>query len=93
MNREITPLQDRVLARRLEAVSEVGGIVVPEQAREVPLEAKIISVGPAVTTLAPGDHILIGRYSGSPVTVEGIEYLLIRLDECFAKITPVRVEE
>lgn len=88
VTREIRPLQDRVLAERLPEVAEIGGIAIPDHVRERPLEAVVLATGPDVAgVLKVGDHVLIGKYSGSAIPIDGREYLLLRLDEIFATIT------
>lgn len=93
---KVQPLHDRVLLKRLEE-QEVkrGGIIIPDTAKEKPQEAEIIEVGKGRTTdqgqlIAPevkkGDKVLIGKYSGTEVTVDGVELVIIREDEILAVI-------
>jgi chaperonin GroES len=93
---KVMPLHDRVLVRRIEK-SEVkrGGIIIPDSAKEKPMEAEIIEVGKGRRTeegklIAPsmkkGDKVLIGKYSGTEVEINGIEHLIVREDEVLAKI-------
>ena len=87
----VRPLYDRVLVRRLDAADEVrGGIIIPDTAKEKPLEAEIIAVGKgkrlddgshAEMAVAPGDTVLIGKYGGTEVKIDGEDYLIIREDE------------
>src|SRR5579859_2437190 len=87
----IRPLHDRVLIRRLEEKeSKVGGIIIPDSAKEKPQQGEVKGVGsgklspkgerfkPEVKT---GDRILFGKYSGSEVKIDGEEYLILREDE------------
>ena len=87
----IRPLHDRVLIRRLEdKESKVGGIIIPDTAKEKPQQGEVKGVGsgklspkgerfpPEVKT---GDRILFGKYSGSEIKVDGEEYLILREDE------------
>ncbi len=90
----IQPLQDRVLVKPLEAGEmKKGGIIIPDTAKEKPQEGEIIAVGPGRTSdegkLIPvnvkvGDKILYGKYSGTEVTVDGIEYLFMRESDILA---------
>ncbi len=93
---KVMPLHDRVLVKRIEK-SEVkkGGIIIPDSAKEKSMEAEIIEVGKGRRTeegklIAPsvkkGDKVLIGKYSGTEVEINGIEHLIIREDEVLAKI-------
>jgi chaperonin GroES len=87
----IRPLHDRVLIRRLEEKeSKVGGIIIPDSAKEKPQQGEVGGVGsgklsPKGERIAPevkvGDRILFGKYSGSEVKIEGEEYLILREDE------------
>ena len=87
----IRPLHDRVLIRRLEdKESKVGGIIIPDSAKEKPQQGEVKGVGsgklsPKGERLKPevksGDRILFGKYSGSEVKIEGEEYLILREDE------------
>jgi chaperonin GroES len=91
---KIKPLADRVLVKRLETDEEqkVGGIIIPDTAKEKPQEAEVIAVGPGkiedgkrvALEVKKGDKILIGKYSGTEVKVEGEEYLIMREDDILA---------
>ncbi|HEY7410474.1 MAG TPA: co-chaperone GroES [Vicinamibacteria bacterium] len=91
---KVRPLHDRLLVRRLEAAETVkGGIVIPDTAREKPLEGRVLAVGNGKvlengTTLAVdvkvGDTILFGKYSGTEIKIEGEEVLIVREDEVLA---------
>ncbi len=90
----IKPLADRVLVRRLEDDEEqkVGDIIIPDTAKEKPQEAEVVAVGPGSLDdgkrvppeVKEGDKVLIGKYSGTEVKIEGEEYLIIREDELLA---------
>ena len=90
----IQPLADRVLVKRLDEDEEqkVGGIIIPDTAKEKPQEAEIVAVGPGRREdgdLVPlevkeGDKVLIGKYSGTEVKIEGEEYLIMREDDVLA---------
>lgn len=90
----IKPLSDRVLVRRLEDDEEqkVGGIIIPDTAKEKPQEAEVVAVGPGrleegkhvSPEVKKGDKVLIGKYSGTEVKIEGEEYLIMREDDILA---------
>lgn len=85
------PLHDRILVERVESEERtVGGIILPDTAKEKPQQGKVIAVGNGKLledgNLRPldvkaGDVILFGKYSGSEVKVEGVEYLIMREDD------------
>jgi chaperonin GroES len=87
----LRPLHDRVLVRRLEEQESMrGGIIIPESAKEKPQQAEVVAVGSgklledgqrAAPDVNAGDRILFGKYSGSDITIEGQEYLILREDE------------
>ena len=88
---KIRPLQDRVVVRRKkESEQKVGKIIVPDSAKEKPQEAEVVAVGPGrmseqgkllPLTLKPGDAVLIGKWSGTEVTIDSEEYLILKEDE------------
>jgi chaperonin GroES len=90
----IRPLHDRILAKRLaEEEKTKGGLFIPDTAKEKPLEAEVIAVGNGKvledgTTRAlevkAGDKILIGKYSGSEVKIDGEEHIILREDDVLA---------
>ncbi|HEY2748285.1 MAG TPA: co-chaperone GroES [Polyangia bacterium] len=92
----IRPLHDRILARRLQEESKTaGGLFIPDTAKEKPLEAEVIAVGNGKVSedgkLRPldvkkGDKILIGKYSGSEVKVNGEDHIILREDDVLAVI-------
>jgi chaperonin GroES len=87
----VRPLRDRVLVRRIEETEQkVGGIIVPDTAKEKPLQAEVIAVGSGrvldsgqkvALALKPGDKVLIGKWSGTEVKLEGEELLILKEDE------------
>ncbi len=92
---KISPLQDRVLVRRLDEEEEAseGGIILPDSAREKPQEGKVLSVGPGKVTedgkrqapeLKEGDRILFAKYAGTEVKVDGEDLLIMREDDVLA---------
>jgi len=94
MKIKIRPLGDRVLVKRLETEEEqkIGGIIIPDTAKEKPQEAEVFAVGPGkfedgkriALDVKKGDKILIGKYSGTEVKIEGEEYLIMREDDILA---------
>ena len=87
----LRPLHDRVLVRRLEEKEAMrGGIIIPDSAKEKPQQAEVVAVGNgkllddgkrAAVQVKAGDRILFGKYSGSDVSIDGEEYLILREDE------------
>jgi chaperonin GroES len=85
------PLADRILVRRIEEQETVrGGIIIPDTAKEKPLEGEVVAVGPGRMTedgkrlsldLKKGDRVLVGKYSGTDVKIDGTEYTILREDE------------
>ena len=85
------PLYDRILVERVESEEKTkGGIIVPDTAKEKPQQGKVIAVGHGKRLedgkLIPlevkaGDTILFGKYSGSEIKIEGIEYLIMKEDD------------
>jgi chaperonin GroES len=94
---KVTPLHDRVLVKRLEAEDTTkGGIIIPDTAKEKPQEAEVIAVGQGRVgedgkviplEVKKGDKVLIGKFSGTEVTIEGEEHVILREEEILAKIT------
>jgi chaperonin GroES len=90
----VRPLADRILVRRLEEQeTKRGGIIIPDTAKEKPQEGEIIAIGPGRMTeegkripldVKKGDRVLIGKYSGTEVKIEGTEYVILREDDVLA---------
>ena len=90
----VRPLQDRLLVRRVEETEKTkGGIIIPDSAKERPLEGKVIAVGSGkrlddgtlvALDVKAGDRILFGKYSGTEVKVDGEECLILREDDILA---------
>jgi len=88
---KIRPLQDRVIVKRLEEEEKTkGGIIIPDTAKEKPMEGLVISVGKGKTgddgklikpDVKAGDRILFGKYSGTEVKIDGQELLIMREDD------------
>ena len=91
---KVKPLNDRVLVKRIEETQVTkGGIVIPDTAKEKPIEGRVIAVGSGKMSDAgnrmslqvkEGDRILFGKYSGTEIEVEGEEYLMMREDDILA---------
>jgi chaperonin GroES len=88
---KITPLQDRVLVKRLEEEEKTkGGIIIPDTAKEKPMEGKVIAVGKGRIkedgTVIPldvkaGDKILFSKYAGTEIKIDGEEHIIMREDD------------
>ncbi|ABC64973.1 co-chaperone GroES [Erythrobacter litoralis] len=91
------PLHDRVLVRRIEAEEKTaGGIIIPDSAKEKPSEGEIVSVGSGAKaedgTVTPldvkaGDRVLFGKWSGTEVTVDGEELLIMKESDIMGVIS------
>lgn len=91
---KVRPLHDRLLVKRIdEAEKTKGGLVIPDTAKEKPMQGKVIAVGAGKVDeggkLRPldvrkGDRVLFGKYSGSEIQLEGDEHLIIREDDVLA---------
>jgi len=87
----IRPLYDRLVVRRIESQeTTASGIIIPDSAKEKPQEGEIVAAGRgkrlddgtvAALDVKVGDRILFGKYSGSDITIDGEEYLILREDE------------
>ena len=88
---KVRPLQDRIVVKRIEEKETIkGGIIIPDSAKEKPQEAEVIAVGNGKKTeegkiipldVKVGEHILLGKYSGTEIKIDDVEYLIIREDE------------
>ncbi|MEJ2245353.1 MAG: co-chaperone GroES [Acidobacteriota bacterium] len=91
------PLHDRVLLKRIEEKESVkGGIIIPDTAKEKPMEGEVISVGPgkmmedgkrSPMDLKAGDRVLFGKYAGTEIKLDDVEYLIMREEEILAVLT------
>ena len=87
----IRPLYDRVVVRRVqEEEKSKGGIIIPDSAKEKPIEGEVIAVGSGkladdgklhALEVKKGDRVLFGKYSGNEVKLNGIEHLILREEE------------
>jgi chaperonin GroES len=92
----IKPLDDRIVVTRTEAQEKsAGGIFLPEAAKEKPQEGKVLAVGPgkllddgsrSKPDVAVGDVILFGKYSGTELTVDGLEVIILKESDILAKL-------
>ena len=88
---KVKPLNDRVLVKRMEAEEKVkGGIIIPDTAKEKPLEGKVVAAGSGKLDengkrisleVKVGDRVLIGKYAGTEVKIDDVEHVIIREDE------------
>ncbi len=90
------PLNDRILVKRIEAETRTaGGLIIPETAKEKPLEGEVIAVGPGrrmddgslrAVAVNAGERILFGKYAGDEVKLDGVEHMIIREDDVLAVV-------
>ena len=93
---KIRPLQDRVIVKRIEEQEKTkGGIIIPDTAKEKPMEGKVIAVGKGKVLedgkihpldVKAGDRVLFGKYSGTEVKIDGEEHLIMREDDILGVI-------
>jgi len=93
---KVKPLHDRLIVQRLEEEEKTkGGIIIPDTAKEKPIEGKVISVGTGrikkdgtkmPLEVKKGDRVLYGKYAGTEVKVDGEEYLMMKEDDILAII-------
>ena len=91
---KVRPLHDRLLVRRIEEKEMArGGIIIPDTAKEKPMEGKVLAVGNGrvletgkrlALDVKVGDRILFGKYSGTEIKIDGEEVLIVREDEVLA---------
>jgi chaperonin GroES len=92
----VRPLHDRIIVQRLdEGEQKIGGIIIPDSAKEKPQQGKILAVGDGKVTeegkriamdVRPGNIILFGKYSGQEIKIDGEDYLIVKEDEVLAVI-------
>jgi chaperonin GroES len=93
---KIRPLQDRLVVRRVQEEEKTkGGIIIPDTAKEKPIEGEVVAVGNGKVTekgdvrkldVKVGDRVLFGKYSGTEVQVEGEDVLILREDDVLGVI-------
>jgi chaperonin GroES len=91
---KVRPLHDRVLLKRIEPKEMVkGGIIIPDTAKEKPMEGEVISVGPgkmmedgkrSALDVKAGDRVLFGKYAGTEIKIDDEEYVIMREEEILA---------
>jgi chaperonin GroES len=99
----VRPLRDRLLVERIEEQEQrVGGIIIPDTAREKPQQGRVVAAGKGRVNdkgdvfpldVKPGDTVLFGKYSGTEIKIEGKEYLILREEEVFGVVDGVREQE
>ena len=88
---KIRPLQDRILVKRLQGEEKTaGGIIIPDNAKEKPMEGQVVAVGNGKVLsdgkiskpdVKAGDKVLFSKYAGSEVKIDGVEHLILREDD------------
>jgi chaperonin GroES len=96
----VRPLRDRILVKRVEEQEQrVGGIIIPDTAKEKPQQGRVVAVGTGRVNddgkvfpleVKVGDTVLFGKYAGTEIKIEGEEYLIIREDEVLGIVEGVR---
>jgi len=91
------PLHDRVVLKRIEAEEKTsGGIIIPDTAKEKPQEGEVVAVGPGgrdeagkliPTDLKAGDRVLFGKWSGTEVKIDGVDYLVMKESDVMGVLT------
>ena len=91
---KVRPLHDRVIVKRVEEEEKTkGGIIIPDTAKEKPIEGKVVAVGKGKLLengkqqpleVKKGDKILFGKYAGTEINIEGEEHLIMREDDIIA---------
>src|SRR5476651_1373654 len=100
---QFRPLHDRVVVRRLEGEEKTkGGIIIPDTAKEKPSQGEVIAVGPGgrdeAGKLTPidvktGDKVLFGKWSGTEVKIDGVEYLIMKESDIMGVLTGVEAKK
>ncbi len=94
---KVKPLYDRVLVKRVDPEEKVkGGIIIPDTAKEKPLEGKVVAIGAGrldddgkriPLEVKVGDRVLIGKYAGTEIKIDEVEHVIIREDEILGVIS------
>ncbi|HKQ98250.1 MAG TPA: co-chaperone GroES [Candidatus Polarisedimenticolia bacterium] len=97
MKSKVRPLNDRVLVKRMDPEPKAkGGIIIPDTAKEKPLEGTVIAVGAGrlnddgariALEVKAGDHVLIGKYIGTEVRIDDVEHVIVREEEILGIIS------
>jgi chaperonin GroES len=93
---DLRPLEDRIVIRPLEAEARTsGGIIIPDNAKEKPQKGEVVAVGPGkvstegkhiAMTVAKGDRVLYGKYAGTEIKIDGVDYLIVRESDVLATL-------
>ena len=88
---KVKPLADRILVEPAPAEEKtIGGIIIPDTAKEKPMRGRVVAVGAGKKdepmTVKKGDNILYGKYAGTEITIDGVEYLIMRESDVYAII-------
>jgi len=88
------PLYDRILVKRVDADEKTSsGLIIPDSAKEKPLEAEVVAVGSGriledgtvrAVTVKPGDRVLFGKYTGDEIKLDGTEHIILREEDVLA---------
>lgn len=99
----VRPLRDRVLVKRIEQQEQrIGAIIIPDTAKEKPQQARVVAVGSGRVNdegqvlpldVKAGDYVLIGKYAGTEIKLDGEEFLIVREDEILGVAEGVRETE
>ncbi|MBI4168622.1 MAG: co-chaperone GroES [Acidobacteria bacterium] len=94
---KVKPLHDRVLVKRVDPEEKVkGGIIIPDTAKEKPLEGKVVAIGAGrldddgkriPLEVKVGDRVLVGKYAGTEIKIEDVEHVIVREDEILGVIS------
>ena len=97
------PLHDRVVVTRIDAEAKtVGGIIIPDTAKEKPTEGEVIAVGPGgrdesgkliPIDLKEGDRVLFGKWSGTEVKIDGVEYLIMKESDVMGVLADIQARK
>ena len=103
MATKFTPLHDRILVRRIEEVGTTrGGIIIPDSAKDKPQEGEVISIGRGKTNdegkvfplaVQQGDRILFGKYAGTEIKIDGVDFLIMKEEEVLGVVTGTTKKE
>ena len=92
---KLRPLNDRLIVERIESENKTsGGIIIPDTAKEKPIEAVVAAVSESMSNetdenavkLKEGDKVLFGKFSGTDITVDGKDYLILRIEDILAVV-------
>jgi chaperonin GroES len=99
----LRPLQDRVLVRRVEPLAKsAGGIIIPDTAKEKPMEGEVVAVGPGARSedgrvqpldVAAGDRVLFAKWSGSEVRLDGEDLMIMKEADIMGVIEPAAAKK